>query len=155
MLISAPVSKILILTLGFALPSYRTFKSVRAHDNTLLREWCIYWLLIGFFVCFEWMGDIFLSWFPLYYEAKLALVIYLWNPRTRGASLIFNKYVEPLLLANEDKIDNFLQDAQTSLYYFIQNQTSRLRENAFRYLNYFLEQTKSMTSTTPSEKYKK
>lgn len=48
----------------------------------------------------------FLVWFllarfPLYYELKIAFVIWLLSPYTRGASLIYRKFLHPLLSSKE------------------------------------------------------
>lgn len=39
--------------------------------------------------------------FPLYYEVKVAFVIWLLSPYTRGASLIYRKILHPLLISRE------------------------------------------------------
>lgn len=39
--------------------------------------------------------------FPLYYELKIAIVIWLLSPYTRGASLIYRKCLHPLLSSRE------------------------------------------------------
>lgn len=39
--------------------------------------------------------------FPLYYELKIAFVIWLLSPYTRGASLIYRKCLHPLLSSRE------------------------------------------------------
>lgn len=47
-------------------------------NDTLLRRWCQYWCLMAVFTALQPLGDTFLFWLPLYYEAKLALAVYLW-----------------------------------------------------------------------------
>ena len=42
--------------------------------------------------------------FPLYYEIKIAFVIWLLSPYTRGASLIYRKCLHPLLSSREQVI---------------------------------------------------
>lgn len=49
-------------------------------------------------------GDI-LSRIPLYYELKLALIIWLINPGTRGAEVLYNKYIWKLLKEYASKWD--------------------------------------------------
>lgn len=44
---------------------------------------------------------LFLVRFPLYYELKIAFVIWLLSPYTRGASLIYRKFLHPLLSSKE------------------------------------------------------
>lgn len=44
---------------------------------------------------------VYVSRFPLYYELKVAIVIWLLSPYTRGASLIYRKCLHPLLSSRE------------------------------------------------------
>ena len=39
----------------------------------------------------EFFGDIFISWLPLYYEAKLLLLFYLVHPQTAGALKLYDQ----------------------------------------------------------------
>ena len=39
----------------------------------------------------EFFGDIFISWLPLYYEAKLLLLLYLVHPKTAGALKLYDQ----------------------------------------------------------------
>lgn len=43
----------------------------------------------------------FLVRFPLYYELKIAFVVWLLSPYTKGASLIYRKFLHPLLSSKE------------------------------------------------------
>jgi hypothetical protein len=56
---------------------------------------CIFIFHWHFFVYF------FLVRFPLYYELKIAFVIWLLSPYTKGASLIYRKFLHPLLSSKE------------------------------------------------------
>ena len=47
-----------------------------------LRGWCIYWLVLATFTVFERITDAFLFFLPLYHEAKVAFVVYLWHPKS-------------------------------------------------------------------------
>ncbi|KAL5200951.1 hypothetical protein ABZP36_035305 [Zizania latifolia] len=44
----------------------------------------------------------------MYGEAKLALVLYLWHPKTRGATHVYDSYLQPLLATHEADIDRGL-----------------------------------------------
>jgi hypothetical protein len=48
---------------------------------------------------------------PFYYEVKVALVIYLWHPKTRGAVLFYDNVLEPFLAKHEGQIDKTLSEA--------------------------------------------
>ncbi|XP_056623254.1 receptor expression-enhancing protein 3a isoform X2 [Triplophysa dalaica] len=54
--------------------------------------------------------------FPLYYELKVAFVIWLLSPYTRGASLIYRKFLHPMLASKERDIDDYLVQAKEKSY---------------------------------------
>ena len=54
----------------------------------------------------------FLRRIPLYYEAKLLFVIWLWHPQTRGAISLYEKTVQPLLSHYEPQIDQFIAEGR-------------------------------------------
>jgi receptor expression-enhancing protein 1/2/3/4 len=41
--------------------------------------------------------DTFVFWVPLYYEAKLAFVIYLLYPQLAGTTYLYHTYFEPMV----------------------------------------------------------
>ncbi|KAF6987844.1 hypothetical protein CFC21_005448 [Triticum aestivum] len=50
------------------------------------------------------------SWLPMYGEAKLLLVIYLWHPSTWGAGHVYDGFLHPLVAWHEADIDRGLLD---------------------------------------------
>lgn len=49
---------------------------------------------------------------PLYQEAKVLFVLFLWHPSTQGSEYLYDVMVEPLLSAQEPRIDAALADSQ-------------------------------------------
>ncbi|NWS76797.1 REEP4 protein, partial [Crotophaga sulcirostris] len=49
---------------------------------------------------------------PFYYEIKMAFVIWLLSPYTRGASLLYRKFVHPTLSRREKEIDTCIAQAR-------------------------------------------
>ncbi|NXP52156.1 REEP4 protein, partial [Heliornis fulica] len=49
---------------------------------------------------------------PFYHEAKMAFVIWLSSPYTRGASLLYRKFVHPTLCRKEKDIDTYIIQAR-------------------------------------------
>jgi TB2/DP1, HVA22 family len=47
---------------------------------------------------------------PLYYEAKLLFVVWLWHPRSKGAVYLYQHSLQPLLLAHEQTIDRKIEE---------------------------------------------
>ncbi|NXH95725.1 REEP4 protein, partial [Pachycephala philippinensis] len=54
--------------------------------------------------------------FPFYYEVKMAFVIWLLSPYTRGASLLYRRFLHPTLARKEKDIDAFLLRARERGY---------------------------------------
>lgn len=50
---------------------------------------------------------------PLYYEAKVLFIIYLWHPKTKGAQFLYSAYVQPFLAGHEATIDQYTQEVKT------------------------------------------
>ncbi|PNW88404.1 hypothetical protein CHLRE_01g027900v5 [Chlamydomonas reinhardtii] len=115
MIISAPICRVLMVVLGCAFPAYMTHKAVSSGNTQQLRHWCIYWLLMGFFMCVEWLADLSIFWLPLYYEAKLLFVVALWHPRTHAAITLYDTYILPLLRQHEATIDRHLSETRARL----------------------------------------
>lgn len=64
-------------------------------------KWMMYWIVWAFFTCLETFTDVFLSWFPFYYEVKVLLVLWLLSPATKGSSMLYKKFVHPMLTRRE------------------------------------------------------
>ena len=45
----------------------------------------LYRILLAFLTAFQSFANCALSWLPMYGEAKLALVVYLWHPKTMAS----------------------------------------------------------------------
>jgi len=80
-----------------------------------LRGWCIYWLVLATFTVFERITDAFLFFLPLYHEAKVAFVVYLWHPKSQGALYIYDKFVAPTLSKHEELIDRKIEETQAKV----------------------------------------
>lgn len=64
-------------------------------------KWMMYWIVFALFTCTETFTDVFLSWFPFYYEVKIVLVLWLLSPATKGSSILYRKFVHPALCRRE------------------------------------------------------
>lgn len=65
-------------------------------------------VIIAFFSYYELFFDIFISWIPFYFELKLAFLIYIVLPQSKGSIVVFNQYLKPFLKKREESIDNFI-----------------------------------------------
>uniref|UniRef100_A0A7N0SV23 HVA22-like protein n=2 Tax=Kalanchoe fedtschenkoi TaxID=63787 RepID=A0A7N0SV23_KALFE len=105
----------LVMILGYAYPAYECYKCVELNkpDIELLLFWCKYWILVAVLTIGERIGDAFISWIPMYSEAKLAFIVYLWFPKTRGTTYVYSSFFRPYLAKHETKIDRNLMELKT------------------------------------------
>ncbi|XP_076943219.1 putative HVA22-like protein g [Bidens hawaiensis] len=105
----------LVMVLGYAYPAYECYKSVEMNkpDIDQLRFWCQYWILVAVLTVCERIGDTFVSWVPMYSEAKLAFYIYLWYPKTKGTTYVYDSFFRPYISKHETDIDRNLMELKT------------------------------------------
>ncbi|XP_042486360.1 putative HVA22-like protein g isoform X2 [Macadamia integrifolia] len=105
----------LVMVFGYAYPAYECFKTVEKNKPEIeqLRFWCQYWILVAVLTVFERVGDTFISWVPMYSEAKLAFFIYLWYPKTKGTAYVYDSFFRPYLAKHETEIDRNLLELRT------------------------------------------
>ncbi|CAH1990413.1 unnamed protein product [Acanthoscelides obtectus] len=115
-MISAIISRLVILLFGTLYPAYASYKAVRTKGGREYVKWMMYWIVFALFTCIETFTDIFLSWFPFYYEIKIIFVIWLLSPATKGSSILYRKFVHPMLSSKEQEIDEYISKAKEQSY---------------------------------------
>ncbi|KAL1549268.1 putative HVA22-like protein g [Salvia divinorum] len=140
------VNSCLILVLGYAYPAFQCFKSVEKNRVEIpeLRFWCQYWILVAIITILERIGDVFISWLPMYGEMKLALFIYLWYPKTKGSGYIYNTLLRPYVSRHETDIDRslieFRERAWNLAIYYWQNCTELGSTKILQFLQFVSSQ---------------
>nr|XP_020635763.1 receptor expression-enhancing protein 4 [Pogona vitticeps] len=104
------------LVLGMLYPAYASYKAVKTKNIREYVRWMMYWIVFALFMATEAVAEAFLSWFPFYYEIKMAFVVWLLSPYTRGASLLYRNFVHPTLSRKEKEIDMFILQAKEQSY---------------------------------------
>ncbi|XP_050207247.1 putative HVA22-like protein g [Mercurialis annua] len=105
----------LVMVFGYAYPAYECYKTVERNKPEIeqLRFWCQYWILVAVLTVCERVGDAFISWVPMYSEAKLAFFIYLWYPKTMGTTYVYDSFFRPYVSKHENEIDRNLLELRT------------------------------------------
>mmetsp|Transcript_7033 Transcript_7033/g.25020 ORF Transcript_7033/g.25020 Transcript_7033/m.25020 type:complete len:179 (-) Transcript_7033:118-654(-) len=93
---------------GNIYPAYMSYKAILSGRPEQHRQWLMFWIVSTCFTILEMFGDALVSWLPLYYEAKIACLVWLALPRFKGATTIYTNYVGPLLDTYEADIDGGL-----------------------------------------------
>uniref|UniRef100_A0A674C5M2 Receptor expression-enhancing protein n=1 Tax=Salmo trutta TaxID=8032 RepID=A0A674C5M2_SALTR len=105
-----------VLVFGTLYPAYYSYKAVKTKNVKEYVRWMMYWIVFALYTVVETITDLTVAWFPLYYEIKIAFVIWLLSPYTRGASLIYRKCLHPLLSSREREIDEYIVQAKERSY---------------------------------------
>ncbi|XP_020391415.1 receptor expression-enhancing protein 1-like [Rhincodon typus] len=115
-MVSWLISRLIVLTFGTLYPAYTSYKAVKTKNVKEYVRWMMYWIVFAIFTTIETFTDIFISWFPFYYEMKIAFVVWLLSPYTRGASMIYKKFIHPTLSSKEKEIDSYISQAKERGY---------------------------------------
>uniref|UniRef100_A0A7M4EFY8 Receptor accessory protein 3 n=1 Tax=Crocodylus porosus TaxID=8502 RepID=A0A7M4EFY8_CROPO len=115
-MVSWVISRVVVLIFGMLYPAYYSYKAVKTKNVKEYVRWMMYWIVFALYSVTETIADLMVSWFPLYYELKIAFVVWLLSPYTRGASLIYRKFLHPLLSSKEREIDEYIVQAKERGY---------------------------------------
>ncbi|XP_048379072.1 receptor expression-enhancing protein 1-like isoform X1 [Stegostoma tigrinum] len=115
-MVSWLISRLIVLTFGTLYPAYTSYKAVKTKNVKEYVRWMMYWIVFAIFTTLETFTDMFISWFPFYYEMKIAFVVWLLSPYTRGASMIYKKFIHPTLSSKEKEIDSYINQAKERGY---------------------------------------
>ncbi|KAF0935013.1 hypothetical protein E2562_029535 [Oryza meyeriana var. granulata] len=153
------VTRALILILGYAYPAYDCYKTVELNrpDVEQLRFWCQYWILLAVLTVFERVGDNFVSWLPMYSEAKLAFIVYLWYPKTQGTAYVYESFFKPYIGKHEAEIDRNLLELRTragdmAVHYF-QKVTDYCHTRFYEILEYIASQSQTQRSRHQAQQH--
>ncbi|KAF5768645.1 hypothetical protein HanRHA438_Chr14g0649211 [Helianthus annuus] len=152
------INNSLVLILGYAYPAFECFKTIESPGvgNADLRFWCQYWVIVAILTVFERVGDMFISWVPMYGELKLALIIYLWYPKTKGTGFVYDALLRPFIVRHETDIETRLKQFRDRAWdvaiYYWQNSTELGQTKFFDLLNYVLfKPSTSRPTPAPSQ----
>lgn len=115
-MVSAIISRIVLLVFGTLYPAYASYKAVKTKNIKEYVKWMMYWIVFALFTTIETFGDIFISWIPFYYEMKILFVLWLISPATKGASILYRKFIHPQLSKHEPEIDRYISKASDQGY---------------------------------------
>lgn len=115
-MVSWMISRTVVLAFGILYPAYSSYKAVKTKNVKEYVKWMMYWIVFAIFTTIETVTDLVLSWFPFYFELKIAFVIWLLSPYTKGSSVLYRKFVHPTLSKKEKEIDEYISQARDRSY---------------------------------------
>ncbi|XP_008784097.1 putative HVA22-like protein g [Phoenix dactylifera] len=139
---------VLVMLFGYAYPAFECFKTLeqsqRSRDRKVeqLRFWCQYWVIVAIVTIIEKFGGPFVSWLPMYGEAKLAFFVYLWYPKTKGSDLVYDAFLRPIVMQYEPNIEQRLRHLRAKsgelLVFYMKNFTDKGTALFLETLNYMV-----------------
>ena len=69
-------AQLLCNSIGFLYPAYASVKAIESDKKEDDTKWLTYWVVFAFLSTIEFFSDILLSWFPLYWLAKVIICHY-------------------------------------------------------------------------------
>ncbi|XP_056281493.1 receptor expression-enhancing protein 1 isoform X2 [Pseudoliparis swirei] len=115
-MVSWIISRLVVIVFGTLYPAYSSYKAVKSKDVKEYVKWMMYWIIFALFTAVEVFTDIFLCWIPFYYELKIAFMVWLLSPYTKGSSVLYRKFVHPTLSSKEKEIDEYICQAKDKSY---------------------------------------
>ncbi|XP_075874213.1 receptor expression-enhancing protein 1 [Nelusetta ayraudi] len=115
-MVSWIISRLVVVVFGTLYPAYSSYKAVKSKDVKEYVKWMMYWIIFALFTTVEVFTDMFICWLPFYYELKIAFVVWLLSPYTKGSSVLYRKFVHPTLSSKEKEIDDYIGQAKDKSY---------------------------------------
>ena len=91
---------ILTTLLGVAYPVFMSFHALESDDSQKSvkqiddKQWLTYWVVFGLFNMIDQFAGFILHFIPFYYVLKLAVLIWLFHPKSVGATWVYNNYIQ-------------------------------------------------------------
>lgn len=74
-------------------PLYASVIAIESPSKVDDEQWLAYWILYSILTLLEMLFQPVLEWIPIWYDIKLAFVVWLVLPQFRGAAFIYRKFV--------------------------------------------------------------
>ncbi|KAL5538153.1 hypothetical protein UlMin_042805 [Ulmus minor] len=146
------ITRVLVMLFGYAYPALQCYKVVERNRVEIeeLRFWCQYWVLVALLTVLERVGDVFVSWIPMYGELKLSLFIYLWYPKTKGSEYVYDAILKPYVAKHETEIERRLEDWRARAWdlavFYWKNCTELGQDKFFEVLQFLASQSARMSN---------
>ncbi|CAG8487763.1 23818_t:CDS:2 [Dentiscutata erythropus] len=105
---------------GVVYPTYRSIKIIYqqpSNDNELIAEqkqWLTYWTVYGWLQVADYWSTRLLNLLPGYNFLKLIFLYWAQNDQSRGATILFEQVLKPLLRKPQPKLNTTTQKRQTT-----------------------------------------
>ncbi|KAL6782771.1 hypothetical protein ACKKBG_A08075 [Auxenochlorella protothecoides x Auxenochlorella symbiontica] len=89
--------------IGMVYPTYNSFLAIESPNDADDKQWLTYWVVVCTLQLIERPLYVVLYWVPLYSIFRLVLVAWLSHPQFKGATLVYDIVVRPVIIAAASK----------------------------------------------------
>ena len=94
---------VVLALVAFVYPAVKTVTAIERGDKKEDAHWLAYWLVLAFWSTVESLtGGLFPAIIPMYTVIKLAICAWLFLPKTRGATVVYENALRPVVLTIRD-----------------------------------------------------
>ena len=83
--------------IGMFYPMYMSFKALETKEGEDDKLWLTYWVVYAIYKVVDEWAEILFFWVPFYYPIKLAFLVFLFAPQTKGAVKLYDGFVRPFI----------------------------------------------------------
>lgn len=88
--------------IGFVYPAYKSLVALETSNKDDDSKWLTYWVVFAAFSVVEFFSDLLLSWFPLYWLAKMIFLIWCSaDLPINGSAFIYSRIIRPVFLKHK------------------------------------------------------
>lgn len=99
------ISGVLCYFIGTMYPLYASYKALSTPGTRDDAQWLTYWVVYAGLTSLEAIVQSLFLYVPLYYELKLVGLLWLMTPQTKGAQLLYERFINPFLTQHAAKFD--------------------------------------------------
>ena len=84
--------------IGVAYPAFKSFLTLDQENPEEEKQWLTYWVVFGSFNILDHFAGFILHFIPFYYVLKLAFLVFLFHPKTKGATIVYDMYLRDAVM---------------------------------------------------------
>jgi receptor expression-enhancing protein 5/6 len=91
--------------IGMFYPMYMSFKALESKGGDDDKLWLTYWVIYAIYKVLDDWSSLLFFWVPFYYPIKLAFLIFLFAPQTKGAIKLYDSVIRPFMVKHQKDIE--------------------------------------------------
>ena len=94
------LDKYITCLVGILLPTFFSIKAIESKEEDDDKLWLTYWTIYAVFSFLDLFAGWILKILPFYFIIKLVFLVWCFMPNTKGAIIVYNKFIKPFFLKN-------------------------------------------------------